>query len=264
MMENSTEPKQRRSLSWQGDKIYFMAVRDVKLPEYGTGESVGIDFFVPNDFTSITLEPGEDALIPSGIKTRLPIKTALIAFNKSGVATKKKFSKGAQVIDPDYQGEIHIHVFNIGKEPRIINPGDKIIQFIHLPIIKSKLVQCQTEEELFPAKTERGTGGFGSTGNDKTSKLVESAQTLTHDINDKSTVKFTVPIGKKSVKNAKKDLDEKINDFKQKVAINDKFVPVGSVEVIDWNLMDDSKSIKVTVPVDNKPGFFSRLFSSKK
>ena len=223
-MENTGETKQRRSLSWHGDKIYFMTVRDVKLPEYGTGDSVGIDFFVPNDFNPIILQPGEDVLIPSGIKTRLPIRTALIAFNKSGVATKKKFSKGAQVIDPDYQGEIHIHVFNVGKEPREINPGDKIIQFIHLPIIKSKLMQCQTEEELFPSKTERGTGGFGSTGNDKregikvktgkkprreslntdrVNELVEQSKILTHDVNAHPVMKMVIPVGTKSEQEAK-------------------------------------------------------------
>ena len=235
-MEEITPNKQRRSLSWHGDKIFFMTTRDVKLPEYGTEDSVGIDFFVPNDFIPITLQPGEDALIPSGLRVKLPKRTALIAFNKSGVATKKKFSKGAQVIDPDYQGEVHLHVFNVGKEPREINPGDKIVQFIHLPIIKSKLIRCQSEEELYPAKTERGTGGFGSTGNDKKlpnvdqSKIKRSVEgihrekrkpeiRITMDAPDEGIEqefrKISVPVGKKSIEQAKQDLLQSIAEHNE-------------------------------------------------
>jgi len=232
-MEKTGENKQRRSLSWHGDKIYFMTVRDVKLPEYGTGDSVGIDFFVPNDFTSITLQPGEDALIPSGIRTRLPIRTALIAFNKSGVATKKKFSKGAQVIDPDYQGEIHIHVFNVGKEPRDIKPGDKIIQFIHLPIIKSKLIQCQTEAELYPAKTERGTGGFGSTGNDKREGII--------------------------VKMEKKPLRDRLNTEKVNQLMSDSMKT--GTDTSTSNVI-----MKMTIPIGdvNRPSFLKNIWPFKK
>ena len=73
----------------RGELIRFIKIGDVKTPEYGTPGSAGIDFFVPNDFESVFLEPGESVLIPSGIRARLPLHTALIAFNKSGVATKR-------------------------------------------------------------------------------------------------------------------------------------------------------------------------------
>jgi dUTP pyrophosphatase len=84
--------------------------------------------------------------------------------NKSGVATKKRLQVGACVVDCDYQGEIHIHVFNSGKEMVEIKPGDKLVQFVLTPIIKAKLIECETEEQVFPTQTERGAGGFGSTG----------------------------------------------------------------------------------------------------
>jgi dUTPase len=71
----------------RGELIRFIKIRDVKSPEYGTPGSAGIDFFVPNDFESVILEPGEHILIPSGVRARIPLHTALIAFNKSGVAT---------------------------------------------------------------------------------------------------------------------------------------------------------------------------------
>lgn len=148
----------------RGELIRFIKIRDVKTPEYGTPGSAGIDFFIPNDFKSVTLAPGESVLIPSGVRARLPLHTALIAFNKSGIATKKRLQVGAQVVDCDYQGELHLHHYNCGTESVLISPGDKIVQFILTPIIKAKLIECQSEEEVFPTQSERGIGGFGSTG----------------------------------------------------------------------------------------------------
>ena len=76
----------------RGEIMKYSKTRDVKDPVYGTRGSVGIDFFVPNDYSTVELSPGEDALIPSGIRMRLPKDTALIAFNKSGVALVSGFS----------------------------------------------------------------------------------------------------------------------------------------------------------------------------
>jgi dUTP pyrophosphatase len=109
----------------------------------------------------ILLGPGEDALIPSGIKAQVPPGYALIAYNKSGVATKNKLTKGAEVVDEDYTGEIHIHVFNSGKTTSMINPGQKLIQFI---LIEMNYENIEEVESLDEIETERGAGGFGSTG----------------------------------------------------------------------------------------------------
>ena len=68
----------------------FFKVRDVKSPERGTQYSAGIDFFVPNDFVTRTIIPGEDILIPSGIKVGLPPGTMLMGADKSGIASSKK------------------------------------------------------------------------------------------------------------------------------------------------------------------------------
>jgi len=148
----------------RGELIRFIKTREVMTPQYGTPGSAGIDFFVPMDQESIILLPSQAVLIPSGIRARIPLHTALIAMNKSGVATKKRLQVGACVVDCDYQGEIHIHVFNTGTEAVNINPGDKLVQFVLTPIIKAKLIECETEDQVFPAQSERGSGGFGSTG----------------------------------------------------------------------------------------------------
>ena len=141
-------------------------IRDVKRPTRGTVGSAGIDFYVPNDYpgTLQTISPGERYLIPSGIKANVPDGFALIAMNKSGVALNKSLLVGACVVDSDYQGEIHLHLVNAGTEPVTIQPGDKLVQFLLVPVD-----HCQIEEVhadyLFTEDTARGTGGFGSTGN---------------------------------------------------------------------------------------------------
>jgi dUTP pyrophosphatase len=138
-------------------------IRDVKLPTRGTQRSAGIDFFVPNDFQTTVIEPGGAALIPSGIKAQIPEGYMLTAFNKSGVATKQTLIRGAEVCDEDYQGEIHIHVINVGKVPQTVTPGQKLIQFILVPVFYDT-VEDVPVDELFTSQTERGAGGFGSTG----------------------------------------------------------------------------------------------------
>ena len=114
--------------------LKIFKARDVKMPTRGTRESAGLDFYVPNDFDPIEILPGCSANIPSGIKTIFDKGYALVAFNKSGVALKKNLQVGACVVDSDYQGEIHLHVVNVGLATQMIMPGEKLVQFLMLPI----------------------------------------------------------------------------------------------------------------------------------
>jgi len=135
------------------------------MPVRGTEGSAGIDLFVPNDQESIVLNPGESAFIPAGIKARVPHGYALVAMNKSGIAAKKSLMVGACVIDEDYTGEIHIDLKNVGTESQGINPGDKITQVLCLPVNYVTVEEASSEDEMFgDLVTERGAGGFGSTG----------------------------------------------------------------------------------------------------
>lgn len=155
-------------------------VRDVKTPERGTEKSAGIDFFVPNDFIEKVLPPRCDMLIPSGIKADVPEGFMLMAAEKSGVVTSKEACifigrtpkptaydsiviLGAKIVDEDYQGEIHIHLINVGRKPVVINPGTKIAQFILVPVSYEN-VEVVPEDQLFSEVSDRGDGGFGSTG----------------------------------------------------------------------------------------------------
>lgn len=157
----------------------YAKVRDVKSPERGTSKSAGIDFFVPNDFKATYVHANHDLLIPSGIKVKIPAGFMLMGADKSGVATsrtaclecgrepKKNALRspliiGAKIIDEDYQGEIHIHIINVGMVPVFIEPGMKIAQFILVPVSYANLVEV-SESELFYSASERGEGSFGST-----------------------------------------------------------------------------------------------------
>ena len=141
----------------------FCKIRKVKTPTRANSTDAGIDFFVPDDFDTVQLESQQSILIPSGIKVNVPKGYALIAFNKSGVATKKHLQVGAAVVDCGYQGEVHIHLTNVGWDPTEINPGDKIVQFILLPLGNPEL-ECIEESKLYEEESDRGSGGFGSTG----------------------------------------------------------------------------------------------------
>ena len=133
-------------------------IADVKMPQFSSTEAAGIDFYVPNDYNCV-VQPNQSVNIPSGIKANIPKGWALIAFNKSGVAVKQHFQVGACVVDSDYTGEIHLHVFNVGDMPMEIKAGQKLVQFIMIQHASPMII-----EEDFEKETERGDGCFGSTG----------------------------------------------------------------------------------------------------
>lgn len=163
--------------------IQFLKVRNVKSPVRDVNENAGIDFFIPEkseeldkeirEFNGrigihekyITIPPHQDILIPAGIKGKFDKNMSLIANNKSGIATKKKLIYGASVIDCSYQGEWHFHLINWSDEEQTIDYGQKIIQFIPHFISNEELEICMcSEEEFFTEETNRGAGGFGSSG----------------------------------------------------------------------------------------------------
>ena len=148
----------------QQSTLRISKIKDVKTPER-TGHNAGFDFFVPEDEYVRTLEPHESVLIPSGIKVRLPEGHALIAFNKSGIASKHKLQIGACVIDENYMGEVHLNLINVGNNIVHIKPGMKLAQFILLPVNYAK-IEVLPENELYQNfyEDERGENGFGSTG----------------------------------------------------------------------------------------------------
>lgn len=143
--------------------LKYCKIKDVKQPLRAHRFDAGIDFFIPNDVEDITIGPGQNMCIPSGIKVEVPEGYALIAFNKSGIASKRNLIVGAEVIDPGYSGEIHIDIHNIGNDAEQIKAGSKIVQFILVPVLHFQLIE-EKEDNLYGGWSERGSGGFGSTG----------------------------------------------------------------------------------------------------
>ena len=163
------------------NEFKYTKVRSVKSPTRATEVAAGIDFYVPEDFKTLQLFPLHDVLIPSGIKSRLPKGHMLYITNKSGVASSNEAKlraglkqseflkgilvKGADTIDEDYQGEIHLHLINLGEEPIVIKPGMKIAQGVLIPVNYAIPKEVLSEQELFTrAKSIRKNNGFGSTG----------------------------------------------------------------------------------------------------
>jgi dUTP pyrophosphatase len=145
--------------------LRYATTRDVKDPQRGHWPDAGIDFFIPNDFDAMTLAPGENVLIPSGVKVEIPPGYMGLFLNKSGVASKKELLIGAQVIDPYYAGEVHIDLHNVGKNRVELRPGDKIVQMILVPISHCQLTLSDETDLYSDYVTDefRGKNGFGST-----------------------------------------------------------------------------------------------------
>ncbi|MDC3180624.1 dUTP diphosphatase [Gammaproteobacteria bacterium] len=135
--------------------------QEVPLPQYQTSGSAGIDLYACLQQT-LTIKPGECYLIASGISIYIqdPSFCGLI-FPRSGLGHKKGLILGNStgVIDADYQGEIKISFWNRGLEDQVIQPLDRIAQFVLMPIGRANLTIVDT----FNTQSERGEGGFGST-----------------------------------------------------------------------------------------------------
>ena len=149
--------------------ILFTKTREVRSPRKAHVEDAGIDFFVPDDFEPVVLKPHESTLIPSGIKVHIPKGKALVGFNKSGVASKRRLVLGACVIDSGYEDEIFINIYNTGNEDAVIqSDGKAIAQFLLMDVPVLELVEishADYEKGRNLSEGARGANGFGSTDN---------------------------------------------------------------------------------------------------
>lgn len=134
---------------------------DVSLPAYQTSGSAGVDLYACIE-EPITLEPNKCTLIPSGISVFIenPRFCGIIA-PRSGLGHKKGLVLGnlVGIIDSDYQGEIKVSLWNRSESPQTIKPLERIAQLLFIPVATPSFQIVESMEE-----TERGCGGFGSTG----------------------------------------------------------------------------------------------------
>ena len=132
-----------------------------KVPQRATSGSAGLDLCAATD-CPITLKCGETAVIPTGIAIALPSENyGAFVFARSGLAVKHGIGllNSVGVIDSDYRGEIMVGVINQIEEEYTIQPGERIAQLVVMPVSVMPAAEVDNLDE-----TDRGSGGFGSTG----------------------------------------------------------------------------------------------------
>ena len=132
----------------------------INLPRYETEGSSGMDLSA-NINSNIEIEPGNSTIIPTGISVSIPKNFEIQIRPRSGLAAKNQISvlNTPGTIDADYRGEIKVILINLGKKKFVLEKGSRIAQMVLCPIVKAKIREVENLE-----KTDRGSGGFGSTG----------------------------------------------------------------------------------------------------
>jgi len=136
------------------------ATADLSLPDYETELAAGMDISAALG-EPLTLEPGDIALIPSGLAVAIPAGFEIQVRPRSGLAVKHGVTvvNAPGTIDADYRGEVKVGLINLGKASFTINRGDRIAQLVLAPVARA----CWQQVGSLDA-TKRGSGGFGHTG----------------------------------------------------------------------------------------------------
>ncbi|MBQ7500564.1 MAG: dUTP diphosphatase [Clostridia bacterium] len=129
-------------------------------PKYGTEFSAGADLYALSE-EDITIAPSQTVLVHTGISIAIPEGCVGLIYARSGLASKKGLAPAncVGVIDSDYRGEVMVAVHNHSEKEQVISPRERIAQLVIAPYIKAEF-----EEAYELPVTDRGEGGFGSTG----------------------------------------------------------------------------------------------------
>ena len=145
------------------DKVTIAVLRlahgaDLPLPDYATAGAAGMDVVAAED---ITLAPGARAAIATGFALAIPNGYEMQVRPRSGLALKHGVTclNTPGTIDSDYRGEVKVILANLGREPFVVERGDRIAQLVPAPVLRAGLVEVDSLNA-----TTRGVGGFGSTG----------------------------------------------------------------------------------------------------
>ena len=130
------------------------------LPTYGSAQAAGADLYACLQ-EAVTVEPGKTAFIPTGIAMEVPVGCAGLIYARSGLACKRGLAPANKVgvIDSDYRGEIMVALHNHGDQPQTIGHGERIAQMVITPVLTPAYEIVADLND-----TDRGIGGFGSTG----------------------------------------------------------------------------------------------------
>jgi len=140
--------------------VRILVEEGAAVPEYKSQGAAGADLraFIP---APLELAPGARTAVPTGLRLELPEGYEAQVRPRSGLALEKGVTclNSPGTIDADYRGEVKVILANLGREPVVVSPGDRIAQLVVAPVSRARFVPA---EGL--GGTERGSGGFGSTG----------------------------------------------------------------------------------------------------
>lgn len=141
--------------------IKFKRLREnATIPHYATDGSAGLDLtYAPDDDRPIALNPGERFAFETGLACAIPYGHCGVIMPRSGLAVNFGLDKLAGLIDADYRGEIKVVLVNHGTKIVLLSPGERIAQLVILPVYTTNVIETDTLPD-----TDRGEGGFGSTG----------------------------------------------------------------------------------------------------
>ena len=133
---------------------------DAKLPTYGSQDAAGADLYACLE-EPVTVAPGDTAWISTGIALEVPKGCAGLIYARSGLACKRGLAPANKVgvIDSDYRGEVVVVLHNHSDQSQTVQPGERIAQLVITPVLTPAY-----EEVTELSSSERGAGGFGSTG----------------------------------------------------------------------------------------------------
>ena len=134
--------------------------KEIALPKYETNGSSGLDLAASID-KNIEIKPGRSEIIPTGLAVAIPKNFEIQIRPRSGLAAKNQISvlNTPGTIDSDYRGELKVILINLSDKSFIVEKGLRIAQMVLCPVVKAKLIEVESLQN-----TERGSGGFGSTG----------------------------------------------------------------------------------------------------
>lgn len=137
--------------------------KNAKIPTYGTALSAGADLYAAIE-SAVEIAPNETKFIPTGLSIEFPQGYGGMIYARSGLSCKQGLAPANKVgiVDADYRGEVMVALHNHSNETRIVSPEDRIAQIVFTPFLKGVFEEVNSFDD---EQTERGTGGFGHTGN---------------------------------------------------------------------------------------------------
>ena len=134
--------------------------QNAKIPTYGSTDAAGADLYACID-APVSILPGQTVLIPTGLSMEIEQGFAGFIYARSGLATKRGLAPANKVgvVDCDYRGQVMVSLHNHTDQPQYVEPGERVAQMVFAPVYQAAFCEVDALSD-----TERGTGGFGSTG----------------------------------------------------------------------------------------------------